>query len=116
MCVYLRTIFQVPSIILTSFRQRVILPSPPLPPTSKRIPKEPTQIRVKSKKLSISISKNNGSRDCLSYILNGITSCQMPRKSWRVYFYQNLENLEAEHVVEIQEYRQNNIENTALEN
>ena len=40
----------------------------------------------------------------------------MPRKSWRVYFYQNLENLEAEHVVEIQEYRQNNIENTALEN
>ena len=113
MCVYLRTIFQVPSIILTSFRQRVILPSPP---TSKRTPKEPTQIRVKSKKLSISISKNNGSRDCLSYILNGITSCQMPRKSWRVYFHQNLENLEAEHVVEIQENRQNNIENTALEN
>ena len=115
MCVYLRTIFQVPSIILTSFRQGNFTLTPP-PPTSKRTPKEPTQIRVKSKKLSISISKDNGSRDCLSYILNGITSCQMPRKGWRVYFYQNLENLEAEHVVEIQEHRQNNIENTALEN
>ena len=40
----------------------------------------------------------------------------MPRESWRVYFYQNLENLEAEHAVKIQEDRQNNIENIALEN
>ena len=42
MCVYLRTKFQVCSIILTSFRQEVVLP-----PTSKRLPKKPTQIRVK---------------------------------------------------------------------
>ena len=31
MCVYLRTKFQVSRIILTSFRQRVILPPPPTP-------------------------------------------------------------------------------------
>ena len=39
----LRTKFQVPSIILTSFRQGVILPPTP---TTKRTPKRPTQIRV----------------------------------------------------------------------
>ena len=43
MDVYLRAKFEVSSIILTSFRQGVILP-----PTSKRTPKKPTQIRVKS--------------------------------------------------------------------
>ena len=43
MGVYLRAKFEVSSIILTSFRQGVIL----LPPTSKRTPKKPTQIRVK---------------------------------------------------------------------
>ena len=58
MRVYLRTKFQVSSIILTSFRQgegggrREILPAPPLPPSNtskhtKRTPKTPTQIRVK---------------------------------------------------------------------
>ena len=43
MCVYLRTKFQVSSIILTSFIQEgeVILPK-------KGTPKEPTQIRVNS--------------------------------------------------------------------
>ena len=51
MCVYLHTKFQVSSIILTSFRQGVIFPSPPPPThththTSKRTPKKPTQIRV----------------------------------------------------------------------
>ena len=48
MGVYLRTKFQVSSIILTIFRQegggRVILPLPY--PTSKQTPKKPTQIRV----------------------------------------------------------------------
>ena len=39
---YTRTKFQVSRIIITNFRQRVILP----PLTSKQIPKEPTQIRV----------------------------------------------------------------------
>ena len=45
MSVYLRTKFQVSSIILASFRQGgVILPRPL--PNSKRVPKKPTQIRV----------------------------------------------------------------------
>ena len=47
MCVYLRTIFQVSSIIVTRFRQGgegILFPPPP---TSKRTPKKPTQIRVK---------------------------------------------------------------------
>ena len=43
MCVYLHAKFEVSSIILTSFRQGVILP----PPTSKRTPKKHTKIRVK---------------------------------------------------------------------
>ena len=41
MDVYLRTNFEVSSIILKSFRQGVIYPAP-----SKRTPKNPTQIRV----------------------------------------------------------------------
>ena len=45
MGVYLYVKFEASSIIVTSFRQRVILP-PPLP-NSKRNPKKPTQIRVK---------------------------------------------------------------------
>ena len=44
MGLYLRAKFHVSSIILTKFRQGVILP----PPTSKRTPKKPTQIRVKA--------------------------------------------------------------------
>ena len=44
MSVYLRTKFQVSSIVLTSFRQDVILP---LPPTSEQTPQKPIQIRVK---------------------------------------------------------------------
>ena len=44
MCVYLRAKFEGSSIILTSFRQGVILP-PPLP-TSTQTPKKPSQIRV----------------------------------------------------------------------
>ena len=44
MGLYLREKFQVSSIILTSFRQGVILPPPPPP-----LKKEPTQIRVSSK-------------------------------------------------------------------
>ena len=46
MCVYVRAKFEVSSIILTSFRQGVILP-PPLPPQNANPPKNPTQIRVK---------------------------------------------------------------------
>ena len=45
MYVYLRTNFQVSSILLTSFRLWVILPPPP-PPTAKQTLKEPTLIRV----------------------------------------------------------------------
>ena len=45
LAVYLRAKFEVSSIILTRFRQGVILPRPPS--TSKRTPKKPTQIRVK---------------------------------------------------------------------
>ena len=44
MCVYLHPKFQVSSIILTSFKQRVVLPPPP---TAKGTPKKNTQIRVK---------------------------------------------------------------------
>ena len=52
MRVYLRAKFEVPSVILTSFRQGgeggwVILP----PTTSKRTPKKSTQIRVNLKNL-----------------------------------------------------------------
>ena len=52
MRVYLRTTFQVSSIILTSFRlggggERVILPPPNTSKRTKRTPKKPTQIRVK---------------------------------------------------------------------
>ena len=48
MCVYIGAKFEVCSIILTSFRQGVILPPPPPSSfTSKRTPKKPTQIRVK---------------------------------------------------------------------
>ena len=43
MCVYLRAKFEVANIILTSFRQGVVLPSL----QSKLIPKKPTQTRVK---------------------------------------------------------------------
>ena len=45
MSVHVRATFEVSSIILTGFRQGVILLPPP--PTSKRAPKKPTQIRVK---------------------------------------------------------------------
>ena len=45
-CTYVRTKFQVSSIILTSFRREVILPTP-LP--TKRTPKNPTQIKVNLK-------------------------------------------------------------------
>ena len=43
MCVYLRTKFQVSTVILTSFRHGIVLP----PPTSKENSKEATQVRVK---------------------------------------------------------------------
>ena len=48
MCVYVRTKFQVSSIILTSFRRYVILPTPLLP-AKKRTPKNPTQTKVNLK-------------------------------------------------------------------
>ena len=50
--VNLRIKFQVSSIILTIFRHGVILP-----PISNRIPKEPTQIRVKVKKEKLKVFK-----------------------------------------------------------
>ena len=46
MCVYVRTKFQVFSIILTSFRREVILPTPT---PAKRTPKNPNQIKVNLK-------------------------------------------------------------------
>ena len=48
MILYLRAKFEVPSIILPSFRQGVILL-----PTSKRTPKKPAQIRVKHQNRSV---------------------------------------------------------------
>ena len=46
MGLYLRAKFQVSSIILTSFRQGVILPpSPPPPPPQNKPHKKPTQLR-----------------------------------------------------------------------
>ena len=53
MRVHLRTKFQVYKVILMSFRHGVILP-----PTSKRTPKTPIQIRVKIflKRLSFAIT------------------------------------------------------------
>ena len=48
MCVYLRAEFEVSSLILTSFRQRVQLYPPPLlaPATqNKQTPKKPTQVK-----------------------------------------------------------------------
>ena len=44
MCVDLRTKFQVSIILLTCFRQGILLPRPP---TVKRTPKNPNPIRVK---------------------------------------------------------------------
>ena len=61
MGLYLRAKCQVSSLILTSFREGVILPSTPTP-TSKRTPKNPTQIRVKNltlKSVFLSINKKN---------------------------------------------------------
>ena len=49
MCVYIPTKFQVSSIITTSFRREVILPTPPLP--TKGTPKNPTQIKVNLKSI-----------------------------------------------------------------
>ena len=48
MGVYLRAKFEVSSIILTGFRLGGILPPPTHTHTSKRTPKKPTQIRVKT--------------------------------------------------------------------
>ena len=48
MCVYLPAKFELSSIILTSFRQGVVLLPPAL--TSKRTTKNATQIRVKELK------------------------------------------------------------------
>ena len=50
MDVYLRAKFEVSTIILTSFRQKNYPPTPPPlhTHTSKRTPKKPTQIRVKT--------------------------------------------------------------------
>ena len=46
MCVYVRTKFQVSSIVLTSLREAIL---PTLPPPAKRTPKNPTQIKVNLK-------------------------------------------------------------------
>ena len=47
MCVYVRTKFQVSNIILTSFRGRVILPTPPLPQNEPL--KTPPRLRLTGK-------------------------------------------------------------------
>ena len=49
MCVYVRTKFRVSSIILTSFRREVILPTPALPRPAKWTPKNSSQIKVNLK-------------------------------------------------------------------
>ena len=63
MHVYLRANFQGSSIILTSFRQVVILP--PVSPilTSKQTPKRPTQVRVNLQKNIHSICEISFSRE-----------------------------------------------------
>ena len=61
MGLYMRAKCQVSSLIRTSFRQGVILPSTPTP-TSKQTPKNPGQIRVKNltlKSVFLSINKKN---------------------------------------------------------
>ena len=61
MGLYVRAKCQVSSLIWTSFRQGVILPSTPTP-TSKQTPKNPAQIRVKNltlKSVFLSINKKN---------------------------------------------------------
>ena len=50
MCVYLRTKFQVPSIILTRFRQGGVF--------KKKTPKRPTQIRLKNLRDTIQDKKS----------------------------------------------------------
>ena len=55
MGVYLRATFEVSSIVLRSFRQGVGANFTPPPPTSKRTPKKPTQIRVKKPRLAASL-------------------------------------------------------------
>ena len=47
MCVYVRTKFQVSSIILTSFRREVILPTPP-PPENEPL-KAPPRLKLTQK-------------------------------------------------------------------
>ena len=54
MGVYLHAKFEVSSIVLTSFRQGGGNFTP-LPPTSKRTPKKPTQIGVKKPRLAASL-------------------------------------------------------------
>ena len=49
MGLYVRAKFQVYRIILTSFRQGVVIPPPT---TTKRTPKEPTQVRLKQLSLN----------------------------------------------------------------
>ena len=59
MGLYMPAKCQVSSLIRTSFRQGVILPSTPTP-TSKQTPKNPAQIRVKNltlKSVFLSINK-----------------------------------------------------------
>ena len=57
MCVYLRSKFEVSRIILTGFRQGLVLNPPPHTPASKQTPEKPTQIRVKWLALKAFITK-----------------------------------------------------------
>ena len=74
MCVYLRAKLEVSSLTLTSFRQGVILLHPPTP---KRTPKKPTQVRVKGisvfsnfkTKVVTNLNPFNSANNCLSLFL-----------------------------------------------
>ena len=69
MCAHLSANFEVSSIILTSFRQRVIPPPHPTP-TSKETPKQPTQIRVKG---DVQPDNSNVVRILFEYSSNAIS-------------------------------------------
>ena len=88
MCVYLRIKFQFSSIILTSFRQGVILPSP----TSKRTFKKPIQIRIRVltfkdfTAINILVTQHNRMNLINEYSHNNYFQNHTTSESWQNYF------------------------------